>query len=43
MLDILVIIQGEAKANIEIQLRNTKGIFKGSLYYWSRLYTSQLE
>ncbi|WP_257156150.1 Rpn family recombination-promoting nuclease/putative transposase, partial [Bacillus thuringiensis] len=36
-------LQDETKVNIEIQLRNTQEIVKRSLYYWSKLYTSQLE
>ncbi|EKS8371552.1 PD-(D/E)XK nuclease family transposase, partial [Bacillus cereus] len=43
ILDILATLQDETKVNIEIQLRNTQEIVKRSLYYWSKLYTSQLE
>ncbi|MEB9335649.1 Rpn family recombination-promoting nuclease/putative transposase [Bacillus cereus] len=43
ILDILATLQDETKVNVEIQLRNTQEIVKRSLYYWSKLYTSQLE
>ncbi|MDG0950870.1 Rpn family recombination-promoting nuclease/putative transposase [Bacillus paranthracis] len=43
ILDILATLDDGTKVNIEIQLRNTQEIVKRSLYYWSKLYTSQLE
>ncbi|MEH7150193.1 Rpn family recombination-promoting nuclease/putative transposase [Bacillus thuringiensis] len=43
ILDILATLQDKTKVNVEIQLRNTQEIVKRSLYYWSKLYTSQLE
>ncbi|MCQ6530832.1 Rpn family recombination-promoting nuclease/putative transposase [Bacillus mycoides] len=43
ILDILATLNDGTKVNIEIQLRNTQEIIKRSLYYWSKLYTSQLE
>ncbi|PGA90466.1 Rpn family recombination-promoting nuclease/putative transposase [Bacillus toyonensis] len=43
ILDILATLNDGTKVNIEIQLRNTQEIVKRSLYYWSKLYTSQLE
>jgi predicted transposase/invertase (TIGR01784 family) len=43
ILDILATLQDGTKVNVEIQLRNTQEIVKRSLYYWSKLYTSQLE
>lgn len=43
ILDILAILEDGTKVNIEIQLRNIQEIVKRSLYYWSKLYTSQLE
>ncbi|PEA89586.1 Rpn family recombination-promoting nuclease/putative transposase [Bacillus thuringiensis] len=43
ILDILATLDNGTKVNIEIQVRNTQDIVKRSLYYWSKLYTSQLE
>ncbi|MGQ0452176.1 Rpn family recombination-promoting nuclease/putative transposase, partial [Bacillus sp. SS-TM] len=43
ILDILATLHDGTKVNIEIQLRNTQEIVKRSPYYWSKLYTSQLE
>ncbi|MGH1232933.1 Rpn family recombination-promoting nuclease/putative transposase [Bacillus toyonensis] len=43
ILDILATLQDGTKVNVEIQLKNTQEIVKRSLYYWSKLYTSQLE
>ncbi|WP_409369122.1 Rpn family recombination-promoting nuclease/putative transposase [Lysinibacillus sp. 38-6] len=41
-LDIVVKTQNEDYINIEIQLTNKNDMFKRTLYYWSRLYNSQL-
>ena len=41
-LDIKAITSNGEHVNIEIQLKNEYNIVKRSLYYWSKLYTSQL-
>jgi len=41
-LDVVVKTQNEDYINIEIQLANKNDMFKRTLYYWSRLYNSQL-
>ncbi|EJR94334.1 Rpn family recombination-promoting nuclease/putative transposase [Bacillus mycoides] len=43
ILDILATLDNGTKVNIEIQVRNTQDMVKRSLYYWSKLYTSQIE
>lgn len=43
ILDILATFDNGTKVNIEIQVRNTQDMVKRSLYYWSKLYTSQIE
>ncbi|EKS8373146.1 Rpn family recombination-promoting nuclease/putative transposase [Bacillus cereus] len=43
ILDISATLDTETKVNIEIQLNNTHDMIKRSLYYWGRLYTSQLQ
>lgn len=41
-LDILVKTQDDLFINVEIQLTNQYDMMKRTLYYWSRIYTSQL-
>lgn len=41
-LDILVKTQEDLFINVEIQLTNQYDMMKRTLYYWSRIYTSQL-
>lgn len=41
-LDILVKTQDDLFINVEIQLTNKYDMMKRTLYYWSRIYTSQL-
>lgn len=41
ILDLLATLDNGTQVNIEIQLRNTHDMVKRSLYYWSKLYTSQ--
>ncbi|KEK21882.1 ATPase [Bacillus gaemokensis] len=43
ILDILATLDNGTKVNVEIQVRNTQDMIKRSLYYWSKLYTSQIE
>ncbi|AXY11568.1 ATPase (plasmid) [Bacillus thuringiensis LM1212] len=43
ILDILATLDNGTKVNIEIQVRNTQDMVKRSLYYWAKLYTSQIE
>lgn len=42
-LDIVVKTQANELINVEMQLSNQKDMFKRTLFYWSRLYTSQLQ
>lgn len=42
-LDIVVKTQAEEFINVEIQLSNQHDMVKRTLYYWSRLYSSQLK
>ena len=42
-LDIVVKTQNEEFINVEIQLANKNDMFKRTLFYWSRLYNSQLQ
>ncbi|MEX0135523.1 PD-(D/E)XK nuclease family transposase [Bacillus nitratireducens] len=42
ILDLLATLDNGTQVNIEIQLRNTHDMVKRSLYYWSKLYTSQM-
>lgn len=42
-LDIVVKTQDHKLINVEIQLSNQHNMVKRTLYYWSRLYTSQLQ
>ena len=42
-LDIVVKTQAGELINIEMQLSNQKDMFKRTLFYWSRLYTAQLQ
>ncbi|MDF2052864.1 Rpn family recombination-promoting nuclease/putative transposase [Priestia megaterium] len=43
ILDLLATLSNGTQVNIEIQLRNTHDMVKRSLYYWSKLYTSQMQ
>ncbi|WP_243526698.1 Rpn family recombination-promoting nuclease/putative transposase [Bacillus pseudomycoides] len=43
ILDLLATLENGTQVNIEIQLRNTHDMVKRSLYYWSKLYTSQMQ
>ncbi|PFK15810.1 Rpn family recombination-promoting nuclease/putative transposase [Bacillus cereus] len=43
ILDILATLDNGTKVNVEIQVRNTQDMVKRSLYYWSKLYTCQIE
>ncbi|SFT24519.1 Rpn family recombination-promoting nuclease/putative transposase, partial [Bacillus sp. 103mf] len=43
ILDLLATLDNGTQVNIEIQLRNTHDMVKRSLYYWSKLYTSQMQ
>ncbi|MCU7757191.1 Rpn family recombination-promoting nuclease/putative transposase [Bacillus cereus] len=42
ILDISATLNTGTKVNVEIQLNNNHDMIKRSLYYWGRLYTSQL-
>lgn len=43
ILDISATLDIGTKVNVEIQLNNNHDMIKRSLYYWGRLYTSQLQ
>ena len=43
ILDISATLDTETKVNVEIQLNNNHDMMKRSLYYWGKLYTSQLQ
>ncbi len=43
ILDISATLDTGTKINVEIQLNNNHDMIKRSLYYWGRLYTSQLQ
>ncbi|EEM98655.1 hypothetical protein bthur0014_67640 [Bacillus thuringiensis IBL 4222] len=43
ILDISAALDTGTKVNVEIQLNNNHDMIKRSLYYWGRLYTSQLQ
>nr|WP_235606701.1 Rpn family recombination-promoting nuclease/putative transposase [Bacillus cereus] len=43
ILDISATLDTGTKVNVEIQLNNNHDMIKRSLYYWGRLYTSQLK
>ncbi|MCI0768300.1 Rpn family recombination-promoting nuclease/putative transposase [Bacillus sp. TL12] len=43
ILDLLATLDNRTQVNIEIQLRNTHDMVKRSLYYWGKLYTSQMQ
>ncbi|MBG9580981.1 ATPase [Bacillus thuringiensis] len=43
ILDVSATLDTGTKINIEIQLNNTHDMIKRSLYYWGKLYTSQLQ
>ena len=42
ILDILVELTDETLIDVEIQVSDTKNIWKRALYYWARIYASQL-
>ncbi|MDR2576302.1 MAG: Rpn family recombination-promoting nuclease/putative transposase [Treponema sp.] len=42
VLDVRAMLQGKAKVNIEVQIRNQHNIDRRSLYYWGREYTESL-
>lgn len=43
ILDISATLGTGTKVNVEIQLNNNHDMMKRSLYYWGKLYTSQLQ
>ena len=43
ILDVSATLDTGTKVNVEIQLNNNHDMVKRSLYYWGRLYTSQLQ
>ncbi|TKI93522.1 Rpn family recombination-promoting nuclease/putative transposase, partial [Bacillus wiedmannii] len=43
ILDISATLNTGTKVNVEIQLNNNHDMIKRSLYYWGRLYSSQLQ
>ncbi|KEK21175.1 Rpn family recombination-promoting nuclease/putative transposase [Bacillus gaemokensis] len=43
ILDVSATLDTGTKVNVEIQLNNNHDMIKRSLYYWGRLYTSQLQ
>ncbi len=43
ILDISATLDTGTKVNVEIQLNNNHDMMKRSLYYWGKLYTSQLQ
>ncbi|MFP3410503.1 Rpn family recombination-promoting nuclease/putative transposase [Bacillus sp. SIMBA_074] len=43
ILDVLATLNTGTKVNVEIQLNNNHHMIKRSLYYWGKLYTSQLQ
>lgn len=43
ILDLLATLDNGTQVNVEIQLRNAHDMVKRSLYYWSKLYTSQMQ
>ncbi|MEY8349969.1 Rpn family recombination-promoting nuclease/putative transposase [Bacillus cereus] len=43
MLDVSATLDTGTKVNVEIQLNNNHDMIKRSLYYWGKLYTSQLQ
>ncbi|SFC85064.1 conserved hypothetical protein (putative transposase or invertase) [Bacillus sp. 491mf] len=43
ILDVSATLDTGIKINVEIQLNNTHDMIKRSLYYWGKLYTSQLQ
>ena len=42
VLDVLAVLNGGTKVNIEIQLGNQKNMDRRSLYYWSKVYAESL-
>lgn len=43
ILDVSATLDTGTKVNVEIQLNNNHDMIKRSLYYWGKLYTSQLQ
>lgn len=43
ILDLRATLNNGIKVNIEIQIKNKKDMVERSLYYWARMYSSQLE
>ena len=43
VLDVKAVLDGGAKINIEVQLRNEHNIDRRSLFYWSRLYSEKMK
>ena len=43
ILDVRAVLQGKAKVNIEVQVRNQRNMDRRSLFYWSREYAESLE
>jgi predicted transposase/invertase (TIGR01784 family) len=43
IIDLLATLNNGTRVNIEIQLRNASDMIKRSLYYWGKLYTSQMQ
>ncbi len=43
ILDVLATLDDETQIAIEIQLNDQHNFLKRSLYYWSRLYASQMQ
>ncbi|PFR18145.1 ATPase, partial [Bacillus cereus] len=43
ILDVSATLNTGTKVNVEIQLTNNHDMIKRSLYYWGKLYTSQLQ
>jgi predicted transposase/invertase (TIGR01784 family) len=43
ILDVRAVLQGKAKVNIEVQVRNEHNMDRRSLFYWSREYSGSLK
>jgi len=43
ILDVRAVLQGKAKVNIEVQVRNRRNMDRRSLFYWSREYAESLK
>ena len=42
VLDVIAVLHGGTKVNVEVQIRNQHNMDRRSLFYWSRLYTKSL-